>query len=1002
MQQKTHKPISMKKSLLFLTFFLPFAMNVTLQAADNLIETAIPSSWTTKPAPTAQGWYTVTSGAISSYPGNSRFENSPSSYTLAKDGATLNANFLFIRWDGFSGYYVFPVELEANTSYTFAMDCAYWNNNGNTGGTVTVNINDGKLMNGNTIATKGFGTNAKQVAYNGSLKFITTNAGTYYIGFTSAGALYAIANLSLTKDEVQVATIYEGDQTYADKGTIFASGFKDGKVTVSGKTDLHIIADLDATPLDSATVNLVGNNAWLFFDYIKPTKTIANLLKYVTVDGNQAVNNTNVRVAIYANGAVVIPYGNTDKSACLTVYDGANFTGNSKTFIINTYYKELGEFDNKVRSFVLRRGFQAVLANNKDGTGMSRCWIANDADLEVAEMPEGMEDFVSFVRCVKFEWVSKKGWSGGVDAENMQNVTCFYDWGCGGTTTNPDFEYAPIHQKAGWPSWDALYSVNNVTVMLNYNEPDDAGQANLTADYAISTWQYMFKSGLRLASPASKDPIGSGWSRRFFATLDSLNYRCDIVAAHLYRQSMAGVNMRNSVNATSTDAKGRPMWITEFNNGANWTNEGWPDATGPQRDADLNIIYDASGNTTTINRPLSPNNSEKQRAWIEDILNALNETDKCERYFIYNWVQDARAMILGGKLTPAGKAYASFKAAEAFSSKSEFVHNWKIAPPFVTSEISSDYRSVNLSWYDHNGETGKKYIVECKKDNDAFQVVKEVLFGTDYQAGATVSVTVPLECDARAVYRVKAVSYKDTQSINSRHFIVTRDESILAPELVADSITALCIRLTWNKVESATSYKLERSSQPTTGFTTLSSAISDTCFTVSYLDANTTYYFRLTNNLRGSSYHPISEVLEVTTRELVAPETPENIAAIVSADNIRLTWDASVDARYRIYRTTNPEGEYEMVKDKTFLLYYKDTDIQENTTYYYCVQAFNDAGESEWSEPYAVNTSLSGISGPVADEEPAVIYNLYGVRQEVISKPGIYIVNGKKVFLGNR
>ncbi len=975
---------------------------LSAQTSTNLLDGAIPASWTSKPSPTEAGWTGAKGGAATALPSNARFESSPASYTLQKDGATFDGNFMFIRWDGYSGYYVYPVELEANTTYTFAMDCAYWNNMGNTGGSVTASVNTGALADGTQLAARSFSTREKTVLYGGEMKVTTAQGGTHYLCLTSASALYAIANLSLTKDDEQPTQVLAGDRTIADGGSVFVGGLKDGCVRVEGKTDLHVLGELgEGTPLDNATIDLGGGSAWLFFDYVKPSLVIASLLDRVTVNGAKARNKTNVRVAIYANGAVVIPFGESAKQACLTVWDGENFTGNSRTFGINTFYRDLGEWDNKVRSFRLRRGFQAVLANNANGTGMSRCWTASDGDVEVAAMPEGMEGFVSFVRCAKFEWVSKKGWAGGIDAPNLQNVTCFYDWNCGGNTQHPDYEYSPIHQKAGWPSWDALYGVNDVTVLLNYNEPDDRGQANLTPDYAISTWPEALKSGLRLASPASKDPIGSGWSRKFFATLDSLNYRCDIVAAHLYRQSMAGVNMRNSVTRTSSDAGGRPVWITEFNNGANWTNEGWPTASGTRVDPDGIPMLDADGNEQTVNRPLSPENAEKQRLWMDDIMNALDECDKCERYFVYNWVQDARSMILNGKLTPAGKVYAAHRTALAFSDRSEYVHRWRIAPPWVAASVAKDSRSVVLSWYDHNGETGKKYVVERKGDDGTFAAIAEAALGTDYAAGATVRLSIPLEGAASPTFRVRALSYKDTWSVYSREIGVGVDASLLPSTLSATKVTAQSVALAWNKSEAATSYKLERSTQPTTGFAVVRDGITETAFVAGNLKPETTYYFRLTNNIADSSTQPVSDVLEVTTKALAAPEAVAALTATPGDGQIRVEWAAVDDARYRVFRATGADGDFEVVKEKTSLLRYTDTDVEAGHTYRYYIVATNDAGES--SPSAVVEASLpspTAIAAPEADRAgTGAVHDLTGRRVERVVRPGLYIVGGKKVLV---
>ena len=69
--------------------------------------------------------------------------------------------------------------------------------------------------------------------------------------------------------------------------------------------------------------------------------------------------------------------------------------------------------------------------------------IANDSDLVVNPMPEGLDTTVSFIRVMKWDWPSKKGWAGGGAPVSLTNSTWFYDWNIGGTPTN-DYHYALI------------------------------------------------------------------------------------------------------------------------------------------------------------------------------------------------------------------------------------------------------------------------------------------------------------------------------------------------------------------------------------------------------------------------------------------------------------------------------------------------------------------------------------------------------------------------------
>jgi hypothetical protein len=97
----------------------------------------------------------------------------------------------------------------------------------------------------------------------------------------------------------------------------------------------------------------------------------------------------------------------------------------------------------------------------------------------------------------------------------------------------------------------------------------------------------------------------------------------------------------------------RPIWITEWNNGASWTTEGWPESYGDKL--------------------------SKQRDAIRNILKVLDENDFIERYSIYNWDSYYRAMVSWDSdkgnwwVTPAGEVYRDNKPNHAYQEKMQFV-----------------------------------------------------------------------------------------------------------------------------------------------------------------------------------------------------------------------------------------------------------------------------------------------------------------------------------------
>lgn len=952
----------------------------------NLADGAIPTTWKTKPTPKSVGWDIVRDKAVltDAWP-NSRFEKNFSGLK-SNDGTAYTGSFFFVRWDNNNynhDYYTYPVTLEANTTYSLKMDYALWDNySGSNQANVTfkglqVGITQSQTAE-DIYATKNlYCTTDKRVLQEGEFTFTTKEAGTYYLTVCGPWGMFAISRMNLvtvkaeprivvgnnepeSQTDITVENVSFDDTgayapteasathstaTYDNAGTTSVVALLNTDVTVSGKTDLHVTRDFQ--PLYKSTVNLQGDEAWLMLEGVKPSEVIANYLDKISVDGKAAVYDaahpkaSNVRIAIYGSGSVVIPNGETQDEQAITLYDGENMTGNSLTLATNTINNALGEWDNKVKSFRLRRGHMATLANNADGSGFSRVFIASDADIEVPVMPEGMESFVSYVRVFDWQWTSKKGKAGNA-GDNQLNVTAFYNWNIDGNSTDPDVEYAAIRQNLWWPSFQTIVDKPNVTHLLGCNEPDRPDQSNATVDEVVRLWPDMMRTGYRLGSPAPSSVWT--WVGGFMNTCDSLNYRVDFMAAHVY-EAIGGSGIASRVKTLSDKGNGRPVWITEWNNGANWTTETWPTEKGTRVDVDGNPILDSNGNEQTVNRPLSPENAERQRAFMAEALPYMDNIELLEHYYEYDWVQDARALELNGKLTPAGKVYAAHKAAIGYNAKHEYVHTWKIAPPFPLLETETTLDTLRLSWYDHNGETGKKYILERKMDDEAdFTAYKELVAGKDYSYGGTVTLREPIDCVSKVAYRIKALSYKDTESIYSREVSFTRDTEAVAPTLQGEAVSSEIISLTWNTVDNARSYRLERAEKEDGEYTVLADHMTETSYTDKGLKANTTYYYKV-YALNTNAKRNASAVVAIATKPLVAPTAMEGVHAAAGNGRATLVWDFAHDAHYRISRAEKAEGPYTVIVDDTVTTRFVDKGLDNGTTYYYKVQPYNASGE---------------------------------------------------------
>jgi hypothetical protein len=130
--------------------------------------------------------------------------------------------------------------------------------------------------------------------------------------------------------------------------------------------------------------------------------------------------------------------------------------------------------------------------------------------------------------------------------------------------------------------------------LLGFNEPDQAGQANMTVAQVIAAWPRLMETGLILGSPA---PSWTGtWIDNFMTQAAANNLRVDFVCLHFYRApSATGVvnELKNFITAAYNKYQ-KPIWLTEF--GApdcaklGWCGSTAPALTQPVTDAYVNQV----------------------------------------------------------------------------------------------------------------------------------------------------------------------------------------------------------------------------------------------------------------------------------------------------------------------------------------------------------------------------------------------------------------------------
>ncbi len=422
-----------------------------------------------------------------------------------------------------------------------------------------------------------------------------------------------------------------GEENY----TATVESFQDQAVELSGKGQLTITGSDEV--LKGSAINIVSTDAWIYFSSMKPSEVISYALPYITVNGDLAEYGVNVHVAQYLNGAMLLPH--SPEYAALTVYTDESLGGTSMDFVASKHYAsaELGSMEDDVESFVLRKGYMATFASNTDGTGKSRVYIADKYDVTINVMPEGLQNTTSLIVVRPWRWTVKKSVRGSKSDAILFNAGSQYDYN-NSDYSSVDLEYVPMRHNPGWNAYSNFYDKYSSTHALGFNEPDNSvDDGYSTVEEAIAQWPSMMESGLRLGSPCVTDG-GLSWLAEFMAEAEALDYRVDFIAWHFYR---AGYTAQGYYDALKSiyDTYHRPIWITEFNNGCNWT-------------------YD--GNVPTV---------ETNGAVIESFIEMLDTTSFIERYMVWDGCNEELRMTNSstGELYPAGEAYQALESTMSYT-----------------------------------------------------------------------------------------------------------------------------------------------------------------------------------------------------------------------------------------------------------------------------------------------------------------------------------------------
>ncbi|MFB9052749.1 glycosyl hydrolase [Formosa undariae] len=418
----------------------------------------------------------------------------------------------------------------------------------------------------------------------------------------------------------------------------------------------------------------------------------------------------------------------------LKMYNALNFSGEEHEIYCGYYNGGLGEYEDWAVSFTLEKGYMATFAQDINGLGVSKIYIAQDNAIEI-NLPVDLQNTISFIRVSPWFPVGKKGSLGGDikwSSTDNYNTTWHYSWGL--TDQNSEgIEFVPMAWSKA-DSWTSLEKMEEAgenmsfNHLLAFNEPDNKDQSNLTVAEALEAYPKLLASGLRLGAPGveniqystTNDSFNQdSWIQEFMDSCVVRGYRVDFIPAHDYvRRSKSSFLERFK---GLHDRYNLPIWVTEYNYG--------------------NPNF-GSANLT----------EEQGYTNIKGLTEVLEEADFIERYNWYYFFGASTGIggMTDGKLNSTGQFYRNLESQnpsyiqEIYEQDSSLsitdldINKIGIYPnPVTTATLNITYSGALLSHdtvvkiFNTNGQevltkTGKPIQIDISKLSNGFYLVQVI------------------------------------------------------------------------------------------------------------------------------------------------------------------------------------------------------------------------------------------------------------------------------------
>jgi len=300
--------------------------------------------------------------------------------------------------------------------------------------------------------------------------------------------------------------------------------------------------------------------------------------------------------------------------------------------------------------------------------------------------------------------------------------------------------------------------------------------------------------------------------------------------------------------------------------------------------------------------------------------------------------------------------------------------NWALAavvtPPAAPSDLSATAVSasqINLSWTD-NSDNEDGFKVERSLDGSTWTQIATV------GANVTTYQNTGLSCSTIYYYRVSAYNAGGDSDYSNTAYATTYGCAPTPPtapsDLSATAASASQINLSWtDNSGDEDGFRVERW-DGSSWVEIATVGVDSTAYQDANLACNTTYYYRVrAYNAGGNSAYSNTAWATTDACPPLPPAAPSDLSATAaSASQINLSWtDNSGDEDgFKVERSLDGSTWTQVAAVGTNVTFYQDVSLTCGTTYYYRVKAYNEGGDSDYSNlAYATTNACRFVYLPL-------------------------------------